>query len=60
MAEVKFADAKTWHEWLTTKPGLDVITSYKINDEEVFFPPRLEVIHSSCLSARVRNRGLPH
>src|SRR6516225_9401824 len=39
--KVKFADAKIWHEWLTTKPGLDVITSYKPNDEEVFFPPRL-------------------
>ena len=46
--KVKFADAKFWHEWWTTKPGLDAITSYKINDEEVFFPPRLEVIHSSC------------
>ena len=46
--KVKFADAKIWHEWLTTKPGLDAITSYKTNDEEVFFPPRLEVIHSSC------------
>jgi len=49
---VKFADAKFWHEWLTTKPGLDAITSYKTNDEEVFFPPRPEVMHSSCLSAR--------
>jgi tungstate transport system substrate-binding protein len=51
--KVKFADAKTWHEWLTTKPGLDVITSYKINDEEVFFPPRLEVIHSRAFLAHV-------
>jgi tungstate transport system substrate-binding protein len=38
--QVKFSDAKIWHEWLTSKPGLDAITSYKINGEEVFFPPR--------------------
>jgi tungstate transport system substrate-binding protein len=43
--KVKFADAKIWHEWLTTKPGLDAITAYKINGEEVFFPPRAEAIH---------------
>jgi tungstate transport system substrate-binding protein len=43
--KVKFADAKIWHEWLTTKPGLDAITAYKINGEEVFFPPRAEAVH---------------
>ena len=43
--KVKFADAKIWHEWLTTKPGIDAITSFKINGEEVFFPPRAEAIH---------------
>jgi tungstate transport system substrate-binding protein len=43
--QVKFADAKLWHEWLTSKPGLDAITSYKINGEEVFFPPRAEATH---------------
>jgi tungstate transport system substrate-binding protein len=42
---VKFSDAKIWHEWLTTKPGLDAITSYKINGEELFFPPRSGVTH---------------
>jgi tungstate transport system substrate-binding protein len=42
---VKFSDAKMWHEWLTTKPGLDAITSYKINGEELFFPPRRETTH---------------
>jgi len=36
----KFGDAKIWHEWLTTKPGLDAILSYHINGEELFFPPR--------------------
>jgi tungstate transport system substrate-binding protein len=43
--KVKFAEAKTWHEWLTTKPGLDAITSFKINGEEVFFPPRPAEVH---------------
>jgi tungstate transport system substrate-binding protein len=42
---VKFADARIWHEWLTSKPGLDAITSYKINGEELFFPPRAETTH---------------
>jgi tungstate transport system substrate-binding protein len=43
--QVKFNDAKVWHEWLTSKPGLDAITSYKINGEQLFFPPRSEVSH---------------
>ena len=38
--KVKSNDARTWHEWLTSKAGLDAITSYKINGEELFFPPR--------------------
>jgi len=42
---VKIGLAQTWHEWLTTKPGLDAITSYKINGEELFFPPRSEATH---------------
>jgi tungstate transport system substrate-binding protein len=42
---VKAADAEIWHEWLTTKPGLDAITSYKINGEELFFPPLQEATH---------------
>ncbi len=43
--QVKFADAKIWHEWLTSKAGLDAITSYRINGEELFFPPRHEATH---------------
>jgi tungstate transport system substrate-binding protein len=42
---VKAGDAKIWHEWLTAKPGLDAITSYKINGEELFFPPRRDATH---------------
>jgi tungstate transport system substrate-binding protein len=38
---VKASEARTWHEWLTTKPGLDAITSYRINGEQLFFPPRV-------------------
>jgi len=38
--KVKSNDAKIWHEWLTSKVGLDAITSYRINGEELFFPPR--------------------
>jgi tungstate transport system substrate-binding protein len=37
---VKAAQARIWHEWLTSKPGLDAITSYRINGEQLFFPPR--------------------
>jgi len=43
--KVKINDARIWHEWLTSKSGLVAITSYKIDGEEVFFPPRPEEIH---------------
>ena len=43
--QIKFNEARIWHEWLTSKPGLDAITSYKINGEELFFPPRSETTH---------------
>jgi len=36
--QVKFTDARTWHEWLTSKPGADAIASYRIKGEQVFFP----------------------
>jgi tungstate transport system substrate-binding protein len=38
--QVKYDEAKIWHEWLTSKAGLDAITSYRVNGEELFFPPR--------------------
>jgi len=34
----QFNDARTWHEWLTSKPGADAIASYRINGMQVFFP----------------------
>ena len=37
--QVKFSDARAWHEWLTSQPGLDAIASYRINGEQLFFPP---------------------
>jgi tungstate transport system substrate-binding protein len=40
--QVKFREAKTWHDWLTSKVGLAAITSYRINGDELFFPPRSE------------------
>ena len=43
--QVKIGDARIWHEWLTSKAGLDAVTSYKINGEELFFPPLKEASH---------------
>src|SRR5580692_10478267 len=43
--KVRSNDARTCHEWLTSKAGLDAIMSYKINGEELFFPPRSEATH---------------
>ena len=37
---VKFGEAKIWEQWLTSRAGLDAITSYRIAGEELFFPPR--------------------
>jgi len=38
--QVKAADARTWHEWLTSAAGLAAITSYRVNGEQLFFPPK--------------------
>jgi tungstate transport system substrate-binding protein len=43
--QVKFDDARTWHQWLTSPDGLAAITSYKINGEQLFFPPRPDAPH---------------
>jgi tungstate transport system substrate-binding protein len=43
--QIKISDAKIWHEWLTSKAGLNAVTSYKINGEELFFPPLTTAIH---------------
>jgi tungstate transport system substrate-binding protein len=36
----KFKEAKRWHDWLTSRSGLDAITSYRIDGQELFFSPR--------------------
>lgn len=43
--KVKIGDARIWHEWLTSKAGLAAITSYKINGQALFFPPRQQSAH---------------
>jgi tungstate transport system substrate-binding protein len=35
---VKTADARLWHEWLTTTAGRSAIASYRIAGEQLFFP----------------------
>jgi tungstate transport system substrate-binding protein len=35
---VKAADGQKFVDWLTTKPGQDVIANYKIGGEQLFFP----------------------
>jgi tungstate transport system substrate-binding protein len=35
---VKAADAKTWHEWLTSPAGQKAIASFKVGGEQLFFP----------------------
>ena len=43
--QAKFNCASIWHEWLTTKPGLDAITSYRVGDKEVYFPLYKKAAH---------------
>jgi len=42
---VKATAARIWHEWLTSRAGLDAITSYRIAGEQLFFPPRPNSTH---------------
>ncbi|WP_407943443.1 substrate-binding domain-containing protein [Methylobacterium sp. EM32] len=36
--QIHAADAKIWHEWLTSERGRAAIASFKINGEQLFFP----------------------
>jgi tungstate transport system substrate-binding protein len=38
--DTKFKEAARWQNWLTSRSGLDAITSYRINGRELFFPTR--------------------
>ncbi len=37
--QVKAADAKTWHEWITAAPGRKAIETFLIGGAPVFFLP---------------------
>ena len=37
-AHIKAADARTWHEWLTSEAGRKAIASFKVGGEQIFFP----------------------
>ena len=54
---VNYSEARIWHEWITSKSGLDAITSYKINGEQLFFPPRKEPTSDEIALAQVPSRG---
>jgi tungstate transport system substrate-binding protein len=36
----KFTYARIWHDWIMNHHGREAFTSYKINGEQIFFPPR--------------------
>ena len=29
---------RLWHEWLTTRPGREAIASFRVEDQQLFFP----------------------
>jgi tungstate transport system substrate-binding protein len=37
-AHIKAAEAKVWHEWLTSGEGAKAIISFRIAGEQLFFP----------------------
>ena len=37
-AHIKAADARAWHEWLTSEKGRAAIASFRIGGEQLFFP----------------------
>jgi tungstate transport system substrate-binding protein len=37
--DTKFKEAKRWHDWLTSRSGLDAITSFHIDGQDLFFSP---------------------
>ena len=37
-SHIKAADAKTWHDWLTSDSGRAAIAGYRIGGEQLFFP----------------------
>jgi len=49
----KFIYARIWHDWLTDKHGAAAISSYKMNDEQIFFPCQGSAL-TLCSAARFR------
>lgn len=43
--QAKFSEAQIWQQWLTSKAGFAALTSYRINGDQVFFPPLSEAIN---------------
>jgi len=39
---VRHAEARIWHDWLTSEPGRRAIASFKVEGEQLFFPAGLE------------------
>ncbi|MDQ2694689.1 MAG: substrate-binding domain-containing protein [Pseudomonadota bacterium] len=39
---VKAAEARTWHEWLTSPAGQEAIASFRIDGRQLFFPATAE------------------
>jgi tungstate transport system substrate-binding protein len=37
-AHIKAADARAWHEWLTSEKGRAAISSFRIDGQQLFFP----------------------
>src|SRR5215210_5443964 len=35
---IKAAEARVWHEWLTSGPGRAAIAGFKVQGEQLFFP----------------------
>jgi tungstate transport system substrate-binding protein len=44
----KFTYARIWHDWLVNHHGREAIASYKINGEQIFFPPPQAVANSAA------------
>jgi tungstate transport system substrate-binding protein len=39
--DMKFKEATRWHNWLTSRSGLDAIMSYRVDGQELFFSPHV-------------------
>jgi tungstate transport system substrate-binding protein len=42
---IKAAEAKIWHEWITSAPGQKAIEGFKIGGEQLFFLPDVKLLN---------------